>query len=218
MNVLTPINNNTLSFQVFETLRKAIIAREIHPGDSLREAHLARQLKVSQVPVREALLQLEHLGLVTRIPNKGTYVTELTKEEIRQRLQVRVHLEELAFIEAARQMNDDDFAKLEALVEAIITATTSNNYFETSQADLELHRFIWKKSGNSVLYDTLNQLTVPLYAFVIMLRKKGGEDLKETVASHDDIVTALKSRDAENIKTTLRQHLDFSAAVPKSMR
>ena len=51
---------------------------------------------MSQVPVREALLQLENLGLVRRIPDTGTTVTKLTRTEMVELVQVRAHLEDLA--------------------------------------------------------------------------------------------------------------------------
>ena len=63
---LTPLRALSKSREVFERLRDAIWSGDLAPGTALREAHLAKQLNVSQVPVREALLQLEHLGLVVR--------------------------------------------------------------------------------------------------------------------------------------------------------
>jgi len=93
---LTPIRTLSKSREVFEQLCQAIWSGDLPPGTPLREAHIAKQLNVSQVPVREALLQLEHLGLVVRVPDRGTTVTKLTRAEIIQRMEVRRHLEEMA--------------------------------------------------------------------------------------------------------------------------
>src|ERR1700761_5059706 len=98
---LTPVRSLSKSREVFERLRNAVWSGDLEPGAALREAVLAKQLGVSQVPVREALLQLEHLGLVVRVPDRGTTVTRLTRTEIVQMMDVRRHLEVFAFQLAA---------------------------------------------------------------------------------------------------------------------
>lgn len=216
VKTLQPIKDSSLAKQVFETIRGAIFAGEFQPGEALREAHLARDLQVSQVPVREALVQLEHLGLVVRVPNKGTTVTKLSEQDVQERLGLRKVMEEIAFIEAAQRMTDEDFTVLERHLEAISMAISKNAYFETAQADLEFHRFIWKQSGNNTLYATLDHLTVPLYAFIIILRRHGLENLKDTVAPHEELLTVLKTRDSALIKEVIRQHFDYTRAIPQS--
>ena len=89
-----PVRSLSKSKEVFQILRAAILSGGLQPGDSLTEAHLARQMNVSQVPVREALLQLEHLGLVVRVQDKGTTVTKLSRAEMVELLEVRAHLED----------------------------------------------------------------------------------------------------------------------------
>src|SRR5882762_10476630 len=111
---LTPVRTLSKSQGVFEELRYAIYAGDLAPGTPLREVHIAKQLNVSQVPVREALLQLEHLGLVVRIPDRGTTVTRLTRSEIIQMMEVRRHLEEMAFQLAATHLTPEIEAELRA--------------------------------------------------------------------------------------------------------
>ena len=67
---LTPIRAGSLRQQVQERVFEAILAGHFLPGDPLRELDLARDLRVSQATVREALLRLESTGLVVRVPNK----------------------------------------------------------------------------------------------------------------------------------------------------
>src|SRR5512134_3831683 len=98
--LLAPLKTGSVNSRVFSTLRKAIFAGKLKPGLALRELELARDLNVSQATVREALFKLEHTGLVTRAPNRGTYVTSFSDAEIRERLEIRVLLEGFAAIEA----------------------------------------------------------------------------------------------------------------------
>jgi DNA-binding GntR family transcriptional regulator len=114
----------------------------------------------------------------------------------------------MAFNSAAQRMTEKEFDELEQQLEQLSTTISKDAYFETAYADLEFHRFIWKQSGNIVLHDTLDQLVMPLMAYVSILRKSGRQELKNTVRSHENLIAALKSRDARVIKETLRQHLE----------
>jgi DNA-binding GntR family transcriptional regulator len=76
-------------------------------------------LGVSQVTVREALVELEHFGLVVRTPNIGSHVTRHSSREIRERVAIRVLLEGEAAVEASQRMSKEDLAELEKRLEAI---------------------------------------------------------------------------------------------------
>lgn len=208
--ILQPIKNNSLSAQVFETLRAAIFEGTFRPGDPLREMHIARDLQVSQVVIREALLQLERLGLVVRVPNTGTSVTKLSKKEIQERVAIRLQLEELAFVEAAKRVTPDNVAELGRRLAILSAAIASNAYIEMQQADLDFHQYVWEMSGNDLLSQTLEQTTAPLFAFISLLRKSGLESLRDTVRSHERLVLALRSNNAERIKKEVRQHIEPS--------
>jgi DNA-binding GntR family transcriptional regulator len=203
---LQPLKTGSLSTQVFETLRTAIFAGRFQPGDPLRELHLARDLNVSQATIREALVQLERLGLVVRTPNVGTQVTKLSHQDIAERVELRTVLEERAMTEAAARMEPAHFSELGRRLDVLTAAITGNDYFEAAQADLELHRYIWERSGNRTLYRTLDQLAVPLFAFASIVRGATHQRLEDVVQSHESLVSALRQNDAQAIRTALRRH------------
>lgn len=205
-----PIKSVSLMAQAFESLRGAIFAGQLLPGDPLRELHLARDLQVSQVVVREALVKLEHLGLVVREPNRGTIVTKFSSKEARERLAVRVTLEEMAFAEAAPHITPPDARELRRLSDEISRGRKAENFFESAQADLGFHRYVWEKSGNETLSNTLTQVTVPLFAFVSILRRSGFESLKDADQSHEELVEALESGKTRIVKQAIRQHINAS--------
>ena len=80
---------------VFNTLRKAILKGELKPGERLMEIALAERLGVSRTPVREAMRKLELEGLVSIIPNKGAYVTGITRQDVEDIYAIRSLLEGL---------------------------------------------------------------------------------------------------------------------------
>src|ERR1044071_1505768 len=92
---LKPVSSDSLSRQIFESLKDGIFVGTFQPGETLRELHLASLYQVSQATIREALVRLEQAGLVVRMPNRKTTVTAFTNEEVRDRLQMRILLEEL---------------------------------------------------------------------------------------------------------------------------
>ena len=81
---------------VFNTLRRAILRGELKPGERLMEIQLANKLGVSRTPIRDAIRKLELEGLVLMIPRKGAEVAEITEKNLRDVLEVRCALEELA--------------------------------------------------------------------------------------------------------------------------
>jgi DNA-binding GntR family transcriptional regulator len=214
--LLRPLKSGPLSTRVFDTLRTAIFTGRLQPGDPLRELHLGRDLHVSQATVREALVQLEQLGLVVRTPNIGTQVTRLSPQDIRERVELRLLLEERALGQAAPRMTSGSFEALGARLDALTDAIGRNDYFEEAQADLAFHRFIWEQSGNRTLYRTLDQLAVPLFAFVSILRGANREKLTDVVQSHEGIVEALRSGDSGVIGHALRQHFQDGLSIPNT--
>lgn len=210
---LRPLKAGPLSDSVFETLRSLIFSGQFPPGAPLRELRLARELNVSQSTVRQALIQLEQFGLVVRTPNIGTEVTRLTPQDIRERVEMRTLLEAHAIRQAAPRMTEEAFRALDSCLDALTAAIERNDYFEEAQADLAFHRFIWQQSGNRTLYRTLDQIAVPLFAFVSILRGTSRQQLATVVASHAGIVQALRSGETRVIDEALRQHFDNAFAI-----
>lgn len=206
---LEPVRAEPLSTQVFTTLKDAIFAGRFQPGELLRELHLARSLKVSQSTVREALSQLERIGLVVREQNRRTTVTSFTKEEVRDRLEVRLALEEMAAVQAAARLTAEDHAALEGLADRLQRTAARGDRYEYVQADIRFHRFLWQHSENAVLAATLDQLTTPLFAFLGVLHSAELKDMR-TSKPHARLAAAIRSRDPQRIRREIRAHIQGS--------
>ena len=212
---LRAVKSESLRTQVVTALRTAIFAGRLAPGQPLRELHLARELGVSQATIREAFSQLERFGLVVRTPNIGTEVTRLSQEEVLERVELRMLLEERAMTQAAPRMDGAAFETLATHLSALTQATRRNEYFEQAQADLGFHRFIWEQSGNRTLYNMLDQLSVPLFASVSIVRGLQRENLADVIESHEGIVEALRRRERVAIRKALRQHFEYGFPIPR---
>ena len=98
---------------VFNTLRQAILKGELAPGERLMEIQLAEKLGVSRTPIREAIRKLELEGLVLMIPRKGAEVARISEKSLRDVLEVRRSLEELAIELACQRMTEEELEELE---------------------------------------------------------------------------------------------------------
>jgi len=205
MAKFTPIETTTRSQNVFDHIKDAIFKGKLQPGEPLKELQLAREFQLSQATIREALIQLEKIGLVVRIPHKGTSIIKLTEKEITEHLMVRFHLEELSLLLAAQNMTEDDYEELNNLASEITEAVDEKSFFSLIKADLRFHRFIWKKSDNQVLYNMLDQITVPLFAYLSLEHHKMDDDISRTVMSHEKFISVLKSKSVNKIQKLIRE-------------
>ncbi|MBL8228940.1 MAG: GntR family transcriptional regulator [Bryobacterales bacterium] len=181
---LLPPRAEALSVQVAESIREALYAGELEPGQYLRELVLARAFQVSQATIREALAQLEHNGLVIRAPNRGTTVAVITRADALERIRVWCHLEQLALVEGVKHVSDEEIARIEALASQV-TGRKARSFSHC--VDRELHCRFWRLAGNSALVRTLDQLTMPLFVFRRYRPPQNGH--------YERVIDALRERD-----------------------
>lgn len=195
-------------------LRTEIFRGDFRPGDPLPELHLAKRFGVSQAIIREALSSLSHAGLVRRFPNKGTFVTSLTPTEIGEYVRLRLLLETTAWTGAAERATTADFDVLAGKLKTMSLAVEARDYDAVAQADLEFHRQIWRMSGDSTLFRLLDQITVPLFAFVSLRRSRRKDDLSHLIPDHQDLIEVIRQGDqsaiiSENRRMMERSYLGF---------
>ncbi|MBI4909956.1 MAG: GntR family transcriptional regulator [Acidobacteria bacterium] len=194
-----PVRAESLSAQVFETIRDAIFRGELKPGETLRELGLAKTLNVSQATVREALAHLEQYGLVVRTPNRSTNVTTFAADEADQRQAVRCALETVAFLEARERMTPDEMEEI-AMLANEAEQSSRNGAYDAIQAERRFHGRVWELAGNPVLSRTLEQVSMPLFVRRARLRGGAGVEYKHLAAN-------LRSGDSTAIAESLKSHL-----------
>src|SRR5213592_4518701 len=99
---------------VREAIVNAILQGEFQPGDRIVETRVARQLGVSQSTVREALREIEQLGMIVSTPNRGVVVRPLTRTDVLEMYEMRALLEGHAARLTAQKLTDEDGRELEA--------------------------------------------------------------------------------------------------------
>ncbi len=187
------------------TLRKAILAGQLKPGQRLVERQLAQTMQVSQSAVREALLALQQEGLLTKKPNTATYVTELSGQEITEMLDLRVDLESKAFALAQNKITAEKLGELEGLIQEIQRGIQEKDYRQAYDSDFRFHQTVWKTAENATLERILTQLCRPLFAYLVIFLSTTHQDLR--VNSHQILLDVLRDGTKKNITLAVKEHL-----------
>ena len=157
------IPSKTVKSHLVNVIQEAIILGKFRPGERLNESRLARQYKVSRIPVREALLQLQEQGLVMNSPRRGMFVTLLSEEECAKINSLRIVLEAEALKLCRAHLTAAYEKHLHGLVRKM-EHWKSGLEIDAAALDLEFHRAIWAYSGNAYLEKILNSLVPILFA------------------------------------------------------
>ena len=192
---------------VFNTLRQAILKGELAPGERLMEIQLVEKLGVSRTPIREAIRKLELEGLVLMIPRKGAEVAKISEKSLKDVLEVRRSLEELAIELACQRMTEEDLKDLEKAEEVFREAVKKGTSMEIAEFDEAYHDVIYIATRNMRLVQILNNLREQMYRYRLEYIKD--EDKRQILLiEHEKIMKALKARHAAEAKRAVREHID----------
>ncbi len=192
---------------VFNTLRQAILRGELEPGERLMEIQLANKLGVSRTPVREAIHKLSQEGLVIMIPRKGAEVADISEKSMRDVLEVRKALEELAVQLVCDKITGEQIEDLIEAGEAFKQALNGKDVMEIAEADVRFHDVIYQATDNEKLIQLLNNLSEQMYRYRVEYLKD--ESVFPRLAKeHDEIVELIEKRDKENASKAVCEHID----------
>ncbi len=192
---------------VFNTLRQAILRGELKPGERLMEIQLANKLGVSRTPIREAIRKLELEGLVLMIPRRGAEVAEITEKSLRDVLEVRGALEELAVKLACQKITDAQIQELRAAEKEFEMALSSGDVTMYAEADVKFHDVIYHATDNQRLIQLLFNLREQMYRYRVEYLKR--EEAHETLlVEHKKIIETIANRDMDAAVDAVCQHID----------
>ena len=203
---------------VFNTLREAILRGELKPGERLMEIQLANKLGVSRTPIREAIRKLELEGLVLMIPRKGAEVAQITEKSLRDVLEVRRALENLAVQLACLRMSPQTLADLKAAARAFEEILGGEDVTAVAEADVAFHDVIYMATDNQRLISLLNNLREQMYRYRVEYLKKK-ECHKQLLWEHQEIIRAIEAGEIDVATKITEQHIDNQVeAVSDALR
>ncbi|MBQ4283996.1 MAG: GntR family transcriptional regulator [Lachnospira sp.] len=191
---------------VFNTLRQAILHGEMEPGERLMEIQLAQKLGVSRTPIREAIRKLELEGLVVMIPRKGAEVAHITEKDMRDVLEVRCTLEELAMELACKNVTSEQLADLKAANRVFEAAIVSKDIVSIVEADVHFHDVIYAMTNNARLIQIINKLREQMYRYRLEYIKDARTH-SILISEHNEIIEQLEKQNVGDAKSVMRQHI-----------
>jgi DNA-binding GntR family transcriptional regulator len=189
---LSLVRARSLAEQVADSIVDGIASGALEPGQRIVELELAGELKVSRVPVREAIRTLVAQGIVESNPHRGTRIVEFDEAKIDRICQVRAALEKLAVHDAAKNYlaHADELKRLDAIIEQMDGAVRQNNRFGVNKCDIAFHREICAASRNEIvmiLWEALARHISIIFGREILSER----DLDLVVDQHRDLRAAL---------------------------
>ena len=192
--------------EVRDALIGAIVGGDFPPGERIVESRIARHLGVSQTTVREALREIEQLGLVVSSLNRGVVVRPLTRRAVLEMYEMRALLEGYAARRAVERVTDADLAELESMVSDMVQLGDAGDVREMIARDVEFHTRICALADHTLLARLWASVNPHLWTYVAV---RGLLGLSPSVVArrHDDVLAALRARDPERAEQAMQEHL-----------
>jgi DNA-binding GntR family transcriptional regulator len=197
---------------VYQKLKEDINTGILEQGERIVAREIAKQLGVSDIPVREALKKLESEGLVENVPHVGSRVSTINIQQAREVFAIRLELESYATRLAALNANDEEIDKLQEIVDCIEQAIQTGDVKEISSLNTNFHQLLYQLSRNETLCELILSL-MDRSAFSKSVFTYIPDRKEHSNKEHQLIVDALRKRDSEGAEKALRGQKEYSFAT-----
>jgi DNA-binding GntR family transcriptional regulator len=192
-----------------DELREAIVLGELVPGTPLRLEDLAGSLGMSISPIREAVRQLEALGLAEHVPHHGAKVVALDVEELRDLFQVRLALETMAVRRAAERFSEEDAARAAELLEECVDARARGDLRRAMRAHTEFHFALYAASGSTWLVRLIRPAWESCERYRAALLAQQGNLQDRHQALDEELLEGCAAREPTRAADALHRHLEL---------
>ncbi|MBM4277656.1 MAG: GntR family transcriptional regulator [Deltaproteobacteria bacterium] len=202
-------NPKTIRKKVYDYLREKLLSGEIPPHDHLIEAKIAKEIRTSRTPVREALHNLEMEGLIKSIPRVGYVVKPISEQEVEEICEIRAVIEMLGTrwaIAKARPKMIEELGENIRISEKEVTGKKPKAFIEL---DARFHEIIAKHSGSQRLLE----LSQTLRRHMLRYRVESiysVDNVVRAIEGHKGILEAIKKEDLAEVSRAIQLHLQQS--------
>jgi DNA-binding GntR family transcriptional regulator len=205
----------TIADQVAELIRQRILGGQLKGGQPIRQEHLAAELGVSRIPLREALKQLAAEGFVAITSHKGAVVAELSVAEVEELFEIRQKLESWLLRLAIPAMTERDFAALDAIVEEQRRPDILPRW---GDVNWRFHEILYLPAGRPITLKLLKNIHDKIDRYLrLEVTMRSGFD--RALREHDGLIAACRSRDVPAAVALLERHIrDTARGLNASLR
>lgn len=205
------IRHRTMAEFALEQLREAIILGDLPAGTPLRLDELARSLGMSISPIREAVRQLEALGLAKHVPHQGAKVLDFDVDELRDLFEVRLALESLAVRRAAERFTDADGAASQTHLTRFDETRAAGDVLQTMRAHTAFHFALYDASDSPWLVALIRPAWVRSERFRPALLASAGDPQDTHRALDEQLLQACIEHHPEEAAKAFYDHLELAS-------
>jgi DNA-binding GntR family transcriptional regulator len=192
--------------KAYETLKERIVLGEYAPGVTIPEPELAQALQMSRTPLREALVRLEHDGLVTLVPRRGMRVKPLSARDLQEISELLACLEcEAAERLAMRRLDASELQRLDSAIEAMDAALERDDMAAWAAADYTFHRLLIELHHNRHLAEVALSYLEKAHRFRLLAVPHRARPVYSNV-NHAAVVEAIRRGDPQSAVDIHRAH------------
>jgi DNA-binding GntR family transcriptional regulator len=203
------IRHRTMAEAALDELREAIVLGELVPGTPLRLEDLAASLGMSISPIREAVRQLEALGLAEHVPHHGAKVVAIDVDELRDLFQVRLALETMAVRRAAERFGEGDRERAAGLLEQCVEARARGDVRDAMRAHGGFHFALYEASRSSWLVRLIRPAweSCERYRAALLAQQGSLQDRHQEI--DQQLLEACAASDPDRAADVLYRHLEL---------
>lgn len=185
-------------------LINAILRGDYKPGERLVETQIARDINVSQAPVREAIRDMEQMGILTSEPYRGASVRNFSIKDLRDIYDLRAEVEALAIRSAVPYLEEQEISAIESVLGQMDAAAEAGNIELMVSLDVRFHELIVKASRNQFVEQTWRTASIEFWTLLGTYQYK--HDKGCLSGRHQPILEAIRNRDAEEAEKQIKTH------------
>lgn len=197
--------------EVYDTLLGQLMSLRIEPGSRVTIDALARELRVSQTPIRDALNRMEADGLVVRVPHAGYRIPpQITRERFEDMVEIRLLLEPAAARHAAERASAEQVGGLRRMLDEMAELVEGDRhvaYGAFGLRDAAFHDLVADSAGNQVVREALARLHTHVHLFRLLY---DAEVTFLAMGEHEEVLAAIAARDPDAAAYAMRRHILLS--------
>jgi len=189
--------------EAYNYLLEKIILNQLAPNEPISEVAVSETLKISRTPVREALRELESMGLIASYASRGSFVVPITPYDIEEICELRILLEKWALEHSLMKISDNELSGLE---NCFRESFYNQNWEQVHKADRQLHGLIIERSGSKRIQVFINMLNLQIERVRrVSAANKNRREL--SFQEHLEIIKGIQERDIQKSLAALEKHL-----------
>jgi DNA-binding GntR family transcriptional regulator len=198
-------SHKPLKERVYKLLKDSILNGDLEPGQKLSQGRLAKQMKVSRMPIRQAIERLRTEGLIENAPYKESKVANFSHKDIEETYNLRALLESYSARLAVCNIRAEDLKELKKINKKMEECFFKKNYGKVNINNKKFHLTIYNRSGNNRLYNIIKNLWNNFPKDIFW---KFSERVKNSILEHKKIVRAIEKGDEQIVEQLIFQHIE----------